>query len=84
MSCHISQLNSCCGVGMCEAACVQLICLALCVMDQFSSPSLTNICGRDWIKFLVKIGCGNASLVTMIINADDFEKLQLKRKNLMD
>jgi len=69
---------------MCEAACVQLICLVLCVTNQFSSPSLTNICGRDWIKFLVKIGCGNTSLVTMIINADDFEKLQLKRKNVMD
>lgn len=62
---------------MCEAARVQLICLVLCVTDRFSSPSLTNICGKDWIKFLVKIGCGTTSLVTMIIDADDFEKLQL-------
>lgn len=40
--------------------------------------------GGDGINLLVKIGCDNTSLVTMIINADDFGKLQLKRENVMD
>lgn len=30
------------------------------------SPALTDTCGRDWIKFLVQIGCGSASLAALV------------------